>query len=91
MEYKSKEEQQADNFRKMLLAMADDIRVIIIKLADRLHNMRTLKYRKKRKTKKTAGNIRYLCTTCTQAGISKIKWELEDLSSDTFMKKNIMT
>ncbi len=81
IQFASIEERQAEDYRKMLLAMGKDIRVIIIKLADRLHNMRTLKYlSKERQIANAKETMELYAPLANRLGLYSLKWELEDLS-----------
>ena len=81
LSFATSEERQAENYRKMLLAMVDDIRVVMVKLADRLHNMRTLQYlAEERRTKIARETMEIYAPIASRLGMGKIKNELEDLA-----------
>src|SRR6266511_2064930 len=84
VQFQSREQAEAENYRKMIVAMAEDVRVILIKLADRLHNMRTIEYLGKQKQVQKAKEVlEVYAPLAHRLGIHAIKWELEDLSFQT--------
>lgn len=81
IQYATKEDEQMENLRKMLIAMSKDIRVILIKISDRLHNMRTMEYQTPEKQKqKSLETMEIYAPISHRLGMQRIKWELEDLS-----------